>query len=162
MLTNELWLQQRSHVPKFGNWDNDNVPYTAYFDNARKEKTSPTRSRINPNDPEENPDAFNLHNSPPEEENHHRRGNSHRRTNSDHRRRIGGGTTRSINSESGSERSNSDHSHHLKKSQPSDGSSNSVSPLVPTPSQTRLRSIGNPPSNDTVSCFYRYTSVREG
>ncbi|KAK4439370.1 RPM1-interacting protein 4 [Sesamum alatum] len=51
-------LQQRSHVPKFGNWDGDNVPYTAYFDNARKEKSGGTM--INPNDPEQNPDAFNI------------------------------------------------------------------------------------------------------
>ncbi|XP_034915269.1 RPM1-interacting protein 4 isoform X1 [Populus alba] len=47
--------QQRHHVPKFGGWDNDNVPYTAYFDTARKEKSG---RRMNPNDPEENPEAF--------------------------------------------------------------------------------------------------------
>ncbi|KAL2467108.1 RPM1-interacting protein 4 [Abeliophyllum distichum] len=50
--------QQRSHVPKFGNWDGDNVPYTVYFEKARKEKTGGLM--INPNDPEENPDAFNF------------------------------------------------------------------------------------------------------
>ncbi|GLU12481.1 hypothetical protein SLE2022_291590 [Rubroshorea leprosula] len=44
-----------SHVPKFGNWDDDNVPYTTYFENARKERASVIR---NPNDPEENPGAF--------------------------------------------------------------------------------------------------------
>nr|XP_027088814.1 RPM1-interacting protein 4-like isoform X1 [Coffea arabica] len=49
-------MAQRSHVPKFGNWDGENVPYTAYFDNARKEKISGIR--MNPNDPEENPEAF--------------------------------------------------------------------------------------------------------
>ncbi|GFQ02703.1 rpm1-interacting protein 4 [Phtheirospermum japonicum] len=45
----------RSNVPKFGNWENDdNVPYTVYFDKARK-----TRGKmINPNDPQENPDMF--------------------------------------------------------------------------------------------------------
>ncbi|XP_057986482.1 RPM1-interacting protein 4 isoform X2 [Hevea brasiliensis] len=48
-------MAQRSHVPKFGNWDDDNIPYTAYFDNARKEKASVP---INPNDPEQNPEAF--------------------------------------------------------------------------------------------------------
>lgn len=48
--------QQRSHIPKFGSWDGDNVPYTAYFDNARKDKG--TGVMINPNDPEENPEAF--------------------------------------------------------------------------------------------------------
>ncbi|XP_075081978.1 RPM1-interacting protein 4-like isoform X2 [Nicotiana tabacum] len=44
-----------SHVPKFGNWDGDNVPYTTYFENARKGKGG---KMINPNDPEENPEAF--------------------------------------------------------------------------------------------------------
>ncbi|CAA2958452.1 Hypothetical predicted protein [Olea europaea subsp. europaea] len=48
----------QSHVPKFGNWDGDNIPYTAYFENARIEKVG--GMRINPNDPEENPEAFNL------------------------------------------------------------------------------------------------------
>ncbi|MCH89035.1 RPM1-interacting protein 4-like, partial [Trifolium medium] len=46
---------QRTHVPKFGNWEsNDNVPYTAYFDKARKGRTG--TKMINPNDPEENVD----------------------------------------------------------------------------------------------------------
>lgn len=44
-----------SHVPKFGNWDNDNVHYTTYFENARKERAGVI---MNPNDPEENPEAF--------------------------------------------------------------------------------------------------------
>lgn len=42
-------------MPKFGNWDNDNVAYTQYFENARKQKTG---MKMNPNDPEENPEAF--------------------------------------------------------------------------------------------------------
>ncbi|KAF5742132.1 hypothetical protein HS088_TW09G00174 [Tripterygium wilfordii] len=50
-------MAQHHHVPKFGNWDKDNVPYTAYFENARKEKGS---RMMNPNDPEENPEAFSL------------------------------------------------------------------------------------------------------
>ncbi|XP_058103273.1 RPM1-interacting protein 4-like [Magnolia sinica] len=50
-------MAQRSHVPKFGNWESEeNVPYTAYFDKARKGKTG--GKLINPNDPQENPDAF--------------------------------------------------------------------------------------------------------
>ncbi|XP_077229057.1 RPM1-interacting protein 4-like isoform X3 [Tasmannia lanceolata] len=50
-------MAQRSHVPKFGNWEaEENVPYTAYFDKARKGKTG--EKMINPNDPQENPDAF--------------------------------------------------------------------------------------------------------
>ncbi|XP_062195806.1 RPM1-interacting protein 4-like isoform X2 [Phragmites australis] len=50
--------QKNAHVPKFGNWDNDgNVPYTLYFDNARKGKGAGGKM-INPNDPAENPEAF--------------------------------------------------------------------------------------------------------
>ncbi|KAG6411887.1 hypothetical protein SASPL_124540 [Salvia splendens] len=34
----------RSNVPKFGNWENqDNVPYTVYFEKARKNKGEPDR-----------------------------------------------------------------------------------------------------------------------
>ncbi|XP_027334769.1 RPM1-interacting protein 4-like [Abrus precatorius] len=48
-------MAQRSHVPKFGNWESgDNVPYTAYFDKARQGRTG--TKIINPNDPEENSD----------------------------------------------------------------------------------------------------------
>lgn len=54
-----MW-QQRTHVPKFGNWENEeNVPYTAYFDKARKGRTG--TKMINPNDPEENPDILSDH-----------------------------------------------------------------------------------------------------
>lgn len=53
----------KAHVPKFGNWESDDVPYTQYFDNARKGKTA--GKLINPNDPEENPEAFNNHHSVP-------------------------------------------------------------------------------------------------
>ncbi|RVW45866.1 RPM1-interacting protein 4 [Vitis vinifera] len=130
-------MAQRSHVPKFGNWDNDNVPYTAYFDNARKEKTGPTGLRINPNDPEENPEAFMFGRSeatPP----HHLNPQKPPQKK----------TTRSINSESGSEKSNLDYSHLRKKSQLSDGGSSSLSPSVPGPSHTRLKSIGTPPPDD--------------
>ena len=49
-----IW-QQRSHVPRFGNWESEeNVPYTAYFDKARKGRTG--TKIINPNDPEESSD----------------------------------------------------------------------------------------------------------
>ncbi|XP_043707442.1 RPM1-interacting protein 4 [Telopea speciosissima] len=45
-------MAQRSHVPKFGNWESEeNVPYTAYFDKARKGKSG--TQMINPNDPQE-------------------------------------------------------------------------------------------------------------
>lgn len=46
----------RPNVPKFGNWESDdNTPYTACFDNARKTRGG---KLINPNDPQENPDMF--------------------------------------------------------------------------------------------------------
>ncbi|XP_059290014.1 RPM1-interacting protein 4-like [Lycium ferocissimum] len=47
----------RPNVPKFGNWESeDDTPYTAVFDNARK--TRGGGKIINPNDPQENPDMF--------------------------------------------------------------------------------------------------------
>ncbi|KAK9733935.1 hypothetical protein RND81_04G101900 [Saponaria officinalis] len=46
-----------SKVPKFGAWEGgDN--FTVYFDKARQTRTG--GPRINPNDPEENPDLFRL------------------------------------------------------------------------------------------------------
>ncbi|XP_050874151.1 RPM1-interacting protein 4 isoform X1 [Lathyrus oleraceus] len=64
-LLNVSIRQQRTHVPKFGNWEgSDNVPYTAYFDKARKGRTG--TKMINPNDPEENPDLV-LDNSSSEQ-----------------------------------------------------------------------------------------------
>jgi len=51
---------KNAHVPRFGNWDNDgNVPYTLYFENARKGKGAGGKM-INPNDPAENPEAFSM------------------------------------------------------------------------------------------------------
>lgn len=50
-------------MPQFGRWENDgSVPYTQYFEDARKEKNS--IKMINPNDPLENPDAFRQHDPP--------------------------------------------------------------------------------------------------
>ncbi|GKV33919.1 hypothetical protein SLEP1_g42356 [Rubroshorea leprosula] len=47
-------MAERSHVPAFGNWESEeNVPYTAYFDNARKGRNA--GKITNPNDPQENP-----------------------------------------------------------------------------------------------------------
>ncbi|MED6155572.1 hypothetical protein PIB30_006439 [Stylosanthes scabra] len=58
-------MAQRSHVPKFGNWESgENVPYTAYFDKARKDRTG--TKMINPNDPEENSD-LSFYNSSSEQ-----------------------------------------------------------------------------------------------
>lgn len=51
-----LLSMQHSNVPKFGNWESeDNVPYTVYFEKARKNRGGKMR---NPNDPAENPDIF--------------------------------------------------------------------------------------------------------
>ncbi|KAF2288904.1 hypothetical protein GH714_022663 [Hevea brasiliensis] len=48
----------RSAVPKFGNWESEeNVPYTVYFEKARKERTE---GKMNRNYSEENPDIFNT------------------------------------------------------------------------------------------------------
>lgn len=56
-------MAQRSHVPKFGNWESEeNVPYTAYFDKARKGRTG--GKMINPNDPQENPDLVSDYAAP--------------------------------------------------------------------------------------------------
>ncbi|CAK9140935.1 unnamed protein product [Ilex paraguariensis] len=50
-------MAQRAHVPKFGNWDGEgDVPYTVYFEKARKGRSG--GKIINPNDPQENPDLF--------------------------------------------------------------------------------------------------------
>ncbi|KAJ0969188.1 hypothetical protein J5N97_022065 [Dioscorea zingiberensis] len=49
-------MAQKTHVPKFGNWESDDiVPYTQCFDNARIGKIG---GKFNPNDPYENPDIF--------------------------------------------------------------------------------------------------------
>ncbi|WRX26700.1 RIN4 [Theobroma cacao] len=124
-------VQLRSHVPKFGDWDNDNLPYTAYFENARKERAG---IRMNPNDPEENPEAFmytrgglesncdcqpvqvppaaGSQKSIPADKNHndgHSRQNAPNRNGSyDYQKSVR--SHRSMASESGSEKSNSDHS----------------------------------------------------
>ncbi|KAJ0972670.1 hypothetical protein J5N97_020629 [Dioscorea zingiberensis] len=56
--------QQKAHVPKFGNWEGGGqVLYTEYFDNARKGRN--VGRWINPNDPQENPQAFTQPPPPP-------------------------------------------------------------------------------------------------
>ncbi|KAJ8899286.1 hypothetical protein K2173_018260 [Erythroxylum novogranatense] len=56
-------MAQRSHVPKFGNWESEeNVPYTAYFDKARKGRVG--GKLINPNDPEDKPDLVSAYSAP--------------------------------------------------------------------------------------------------
>ncbi|KAI9123572.1 hypothetical protein K1719_004872 [Acacia pycnantha] len=52
-------MAHNSHVPKFGNWDRDDE-YTAYFETARREKDLNSLTMVNPNDPEQNPEASNF------------------------------------------------------------------------------------------------------
>ncbi|KAF5474904.1 hypothetical protein F2P56_006757 [Juglans regia] len=134
-------MAQHSRVPKFGNWESGDIAYTAYFENVRKERTGVLR--MNPNDPEENPEAFvnadySIVQAPlhvnsrksiisPVENNHVVAGKVRHRGN--HRSHL--------TSESGSDRSNSDsslmqHSHRRdksdkKKSSLAEGISNSSS-----------------------------------
>nr|XP_019701498.1 NOI-like protein [Elaeis guineensis]XP_019701500.1 NOI-like protein [Elaeis guineensis] len=50
-------MAQPAHVPKFGNWDSENISYTTYFETVRRDKGDGSKI-FNPNDPEENPQAF--------------------------------------------------------------------------------------------------------
>ncbi|KAL8158429.1 hypothetical protein AgCh_002931 [Apium graveolens] len=45
----------RTEVPKFGNWENEDVPYTTYFDNARNVKSG---AKMSPDVPEDNTDTL--------------------------------------------------------------------------------------------------------
>jgi RPM1-interacting protein 4 len=73
--------KKNAHVPKFGNWDNGgNVPYTVYFENARKGKVAAAGKMFNPNDPVDNPEAFSSSiaapspsRAPPPPPSHHER-----------------------------------------------------------------------------------------
>ncbi|XVE72733.1 hypothetical protein DITRI_Ditri11bG0062400 [Diplodiscus trichospermus] len=56
-------MAQRSHVPRFGNWDSEeNVPYTAYFDKAREGRSG--GKIVNPNDPQASPDLHHDYAAP--------------------------------------------------------------------------------------------------
>ncbi|XP_010532895.1 PREDICTED: RPM1-interacting protein 4-like [Tarenaya hassleriana] len=56
---------ERGNVPKFGNWESEeNVPYTAYFEKARKVRTSGGKM-VNPNDPEESSGLYAPASPPP-------------------------------------------------------------------------------------------------
>lgn len=65
---------QSSNVPKFGNWESEeNVPYTAYFEKARKVRTTGAKKMTSPTDPkeeeEEEEKTSDLHSQPkPEQE----------------------------------------------------------------------------------------------
>lgn len=114
-------LQKKTHVPKFGDWDSENISYTACFENARKDGV-----KRNPNDPEENPEAFKAMldfqaAQPPyngmssSSTSRTLRNPKADQTGGDaghgaHRRKTSVGSRKSNMSESGSERSNSDYS----------------------------------------------------
>ncbi|KAI3440181.1 AvrRpt-cleavage domain-containing protein [Psidium guajava] len=157
--------QQHAHVPKFGNWDSDNIPYTTCFENARKEKEG---VKMNPNDPEENLEMFMFGRGGVEidddprasdafEQNiseGHRRVNLHRRTPSDRRKSTA--SRASVWSESGSEKSSSDSRQNLSQRRARldrrkglTESSNSLSASVASvPKHARQRS-GSKPSGDS-------------
>lgn len=180
------WLQQRSHVPKFGNWDGDqNVPYTAYFENARKEKVGGVR--MNPNDPEENPEAFmfgglinGVDASPASPaplqrkvdkptslgKNHiegHEQYYGHQRNSSDQQKSI---SQKSISSESSSDKNNYENSnprlnHQRKRSEEKrnqTGSSSSFFPL--SPARNRAGG-GSNECDDLVSNFFPFKGFSE-
>ncbi|XP_057497499.1 uncharacterized protein LOC130782257 [Actinidia eriantha] len=133
--------QQRSHVPKFGSWDSDNIPYTAYFENARKEKGSSVM--MNPNDPEENPEAFMFGRVGTGSE-------GHRRNTSDHQK---SGSHKSTNSESGSDKSNSEYAlqqqNHRRTRKNSITEANNF--VRPSRAHDRLRSANNPSEDKSYS-----------
>lgn len=129
-----ILLQKKSHVPKFGDWDSDeSISYTACFETAQKNE-----GKGNPNDPEDNPEAFKgmLKSSAAQPPNSATSSSSKPRISSEnvrqtegdtshgalrpngvvHERRVSGGSFKSYRSESGSERSNSDY--YLMQQQP--------------------------------------------
>ncbi|CAK9181702.1 unnamed protein product [Ilex paraguariensis] len=167
-------MAQRSHVPKFGNWDGDNVPYTAYFENARKDKAGGVK--MNPNDPEENPEAFNFgrvgdgsdsvfhavqspaHVNPDKSaEKYLREGHKqkygHQRNTSDHQMSV---TQKSMTSESASDKSNSDYSllqanhRHARADRKKSMTEDNSRFCLPSPGPNRPRGQSNP--YDDISC----------
>lgn len=165
-------LQKKAHVPKFGNWDgDDNVPYTAYFDTARKDKGRGVM--INPNDPEQNPEAFmfgggddndsvvfHAFQAPPLHNNAH-----HDMTDQKHKvetHKVKNASNRSLASESSSDKSTSDHSslpfsnrHTRSDRKTSLSDVNNLYPSSPGPKGLRN---GHNPYDDLVSkisvCLY--------
>ncbi|MED6118619.1 hypothetical protein PIB30_004223 [Stylosanthes scabra] len=97
-----------SHVPKFGNWESENVPYTAHFENARRERGSGVM--INPNDPIENPEAFNTYSHTSHHHSHHNNeGSLEKKGSHQHHVHQKSRGSQSFISESGSERSHHRH-----------------------------------------------------
>lgn len=146
----------QSHVPKFGNWDGDNIPYTTFFENARRERAG---MKMNPNDPEENPEAFMISQGGLVA-GHEIDGGNQPRFVAIHGQNIQRPTsekrpTRSAASVSGSsDRSSSRHSRNRQSHDPVRPDKNkkcsSESSVSSGPGHTRQKS-GNQPSDGTVS-----------
>ncbi|KAK1381920.1 hypothetical protein POM88_019655 [Heracleum sosnowskyi] len=154
-------MAKKAHVPKFGNWGgDDNVPYTAYFDSARRSKAG--GAMINPNDPEQNPEAFRFgsddnisafeaplqHNIDDDKvvpkENHQIEGHKGSRG-SGHNYKNG---LKSVTSETSSDRSNSDNSslpsnHRIARPDRKKNSIENISFYPPSPGPNRPRNGHN-------------------
>ncbi|KAH6809078.1 hypothetical protein C2S51_026861 [Perilla frutescens var. frutescens] len=50
VICTECTERSRPQLPQFGNWETEEIPYTMYFDNARKDKKSGHIYQINPHD----------------------------------------------------------------------------------------------------------------
>ncbi|KAB1221742.1 RPM1-interacting protein 4 [Morella rubra] len=124
--------RQLSYVPEFGDWDNDNTPYTPYFENARKERAAGVKMKTD--GPKDNPEAsmhrreslqvkadhrevqgppfVNSSKSTSSVQKHHIEGHRghHARSRKTSDQQKNGSQYRSITSESGSHGGNSDYS----------------------------------------------------
>lgn len=80
-------MAQNAKVPKFGDWETTDVPYTQCFDDARRGKNA--GRMINPNDPQENPEAFSQDRPSAQERRASREDSEfHRTTDPSHQRRA--------------------------------------------------------------------------
>lgn len=86
-------VKSSSHVPKFGNWDSDDVPYTICFENARELRA--TGITFDPNDPDTYPPAavVNQKSIPADNRRHHDGRDYHQR------RAIGNSGSEKLSSE---------------------------------------------------------------
>ncbi|KAL1826270.1 hypothetical protein ACET3Z_004682 [Daucus carota] len=155
-------MAKSAHVPKFGNWGGeDNVPYTAYFDSARKSKAG--GAMINPNDPEQNPEAFmfgsdddvkvfqaplqhNISNDIEAPKENHQNIGSLKRNSSGSGQNYKNGM-KSVTSETSSDRSNSNSSlpsnHRIARTERKKNSIDNISFYPPSPGPNRLRNGHN-------------------
>lgn len=114
-------MAQNAKVPKFGDWEGTDVPYTQCFDDARRVKNA--GRMINPNDPQENPEAFSQDRPSAQDEGEHRRPKHERRASREdsefHRSTDPSHQRRARRASTGSDRSVEQsplHHHHQSKS----------------------------------------------